>query len=100
MISRRLSWAPLVAIGTASYSLYLWHYPIFMLLSDGGVIDGSPMLRTSLKLVLTAGATILSFWFLERPTMRAHVFRPRLAPRAFTRHSCNPADHRLVTGLR
>src|SRR6185369_664632 len=33
-LSRVLSWRPLVAVGLVSYGLYLWHWPIWTILTD------------------------------------------------------------------
>jgi peptidoglycan/LPS O-acetylase OafA/YrhL len=61
-----LSWNPLVLIGTWSYSLYLWHWPIFSLV-DYHLYYEPASVRISLKLFLTISATLCSFYTIERP---------------------------------
>ena len=61
---------PMTAIGRGSYSLYLWHWPIFTLV-DYTLIFESLGLRTSLKLGLTAIASLASYLLIERPCRKA-----------------------------
>ena len=58
--------APLELIGRASYSLYLCHWPVFSFI-DYRFILQSPELRLVLKLILTAGCTVVSYRCVERP---------------------------------
>jgi peptidoglycan/LPS O-acetylase OafA/YrhL len=55
VLARVLSVRPLVAIGTVSYGIYLWHYAMFRSI---GVEKG---------LVATVIAVPLSYWLIERP---------------------------------
>jgi peptidoglycan/LPS O-acetylase OafA/YrhL len=64
--TRMLSWEPLVVVGRASYSLYLWHWPIFSFV-DYQLFASPPILRLSLKLFLTAMVTAICYVFVERP---------------------------------
>jgi peptidoglycan/LPS O-acetylase OafA/YrhL len=67
---------PLRWIGVRSYSLYLWHYPIFAITRPGGTsaggdfghffqLTGWPVLV--LRLVLSFGAADLSYRYVETP---------------------------------
>lgn len=76
LLSRVLGWRVLTAIGTISYSLYLWHFPIFELLRDGVLIDGFGALRNAIKLPLAFGVAWVSYLLFERPTMRRRHPRP------------------------
>lgn len=76
VLARSLAWRPLAAIGLISYSLYLWHFPIFELLSDGVVLDGYDIWRNAAKLPVSFGAAWLSYTVLERPIMRRRRARP------------------------
>jgi peptidoglycan/LPS O-acetylase OafA/YrhL len=71
LLAPLLGWRPLVAIGRISYGLYLWHYPMFVLL---GVlvtqITRVDPARCVLAWVATFTVCIASFRFIERPALR------------------------------
>ncbi len=62
-----LGWAPLRWIGVRSYSLYLWHYPIFCVTRPGldVPLHGWPLLV--LRLAASLSAAELSYRFVETP---------------------------------
>jgi len=74
-VARLLSTRPLVGIGRISYGMYLWHWPVFLVLNGertglhGYVLAA---LRVAVTIVL-AGA---SFVLIERPAQRLR-WRPR-----------------------
>ena len=57
-------------IGQRSYGLYLWHWPVFVLLRPGQELPDSPWLALGLRLIVTAALTELSFWLIEHPVRR------------------------------
>ncbi|RKT46976.1 acyltransferase family protein [Thiocapsa rosea] len=66
LVGRGLSWRPIVLIGLISYSLYLWHWPIFVFARHQMGPDlslGVSLLLVSASLILA----ILSWRFIERP---------------------------------
>jgi peptidoglycan/LPS O-acetylase OafA/YrhL len=67
-VQRLLSARALVAVGAVSYGIYLVHFPIFVFLDEriglGGI--GVALVGT----VLTAGATVLCYRFVELPFLR------------------------------
>jgi hypothetical protein len=58
--------APFVAVGKLSYSLYLWHWPVFVFLSPQRTeLDGATL--TALRLVISFSLAIGSYFFIENP---------------------------------
>lgn len=64
---RLLSLRPLVVIGTVSYGIYLFHFPVFQ-----AVQDAHPpwLVQHALELGLTAVLTTFSYLVVERPALR------------------------------
>lgn len=73
-VHRVLAWRPLVWIGLLSYSLYLWHQPIFVFIRHAG--GGEAAVLASLPLVLAA--SVLSYRLVEQPLRRAGASRRRV----------------------
>lgn len=65
-VGRLLSWRPFVGIGLISYSLYLWHFPIFALARLWLNDEPGPLLFTAL-IALSVLLAYLSFHFVEAP---------------------------------
>jgi peptidoglycan/LPS O-acetylase OafA/YrhL len=57
---------PMQALGTISYSLYLWHYPLLVLLRDRG-LDFAKLSHTAVGLVCIVLAAWVSYRCFERP---------------------------------
>ncbi|MEN9792036.1 MAG: hypothetical protein RL330_114 [Actinomycetota bacterium] len=68
-IDRMLSWRPAVLVGQVSYGLYLWHWPVQIMLSPDATGLEGPLLA-SLRLVTTFGAAALSYLVIEQPVRR------------------------------
>jgi peptidoglycan/LPS O-acetylase OafA/YrhL len=67
-ISRRiLESPPLVWTGRISYGVYLWHYPIFKALK---YLSAPAPVKLVLALLVTFGASALSFYLMEDPLLR------------------------------
>ena len=65
---------PLVAVGLASYSLFLWHDPLLRLLHERGLtMDGSGGLVVNLAVLglLSGLLSALTYRYVERPALRA-----------------------------
>lgn len=62
-----LRWQPIAALGAISYGVYLWHYPIWSMLSTR--LPSGPMMLLIL-VSLTIGAAVLSYRFIEQPALR------------------------------
>jgi len=73
--------APLRWIGVRSYGIYLWHWPVLVLLVAGftgaGADTGVPIGVGMLALAITLVASALSYRFIEQP-VRVHGFRGSL----------------------
>ncbi|HEY5024235.1 MAG TPA: acyltransferase family protein [Acidimicrobiales bacterium] len=69
-VARVLAWAPLRWLGRISYSLYLWHWPVIVVLTttDTG-LSGAALL--SCRLAAMLGAASVSYYLIERPMRRA-----------------------------
>ena len=87
LVTRGLSTRPLRWVGTRSYGLYLYHWPIYQVLRDvAGVSLGVG--RFIVAMLLTAAAAEVSYRVLEMPIRRGEFragverFRRRAAPGA------------------
>jgi len=117
--NRLLASRPLVWIGLLSYSLYLWHWPLF---AFDKYISSTPS-SLALRLFLVVGSVMLAWFslrFIERPfrsrafiQSRNHVFGLSLAAVSTlmlisfllwkthgARNRLSPADQRIASGAR
>jgi peptidoglycan/LPS O-acetylase OafA/YrhL len=77
LVSRLLSLRPLVAMGLVSYSLYLWHWPIFVFVRYMSLGAMTPV-RTGAAFVASFAVAWLSYRFVETPIRRGRILsRPR-----------------------
>jgi peptidoglycan/LPS O-acetylase OafA/YrhL len=81
-----LAWAPLVVVGRISYSLYLWHWPVFSLVDYKMYLASEPD-RLALKVGLSFLAAFLSFWLIENPA-RVFLNRRKNMPFAYASMVC------------
>lgn len=65
-LGKLLSLRPLRWIGARSYGIYLWHFPIIILIG-GGLGMPLPWYKVVLVFVLTFICTVLSWHFIETP---------------------------------
>ena len=72
LAARILSVAPLVWIGRISYSLYLWHYPVFHALRVERFhsLGWSPLLVHAIRFAAVFAVACSSFYLVERPFLR------------------------------
>ncbi|CAA9239923.1 MAG: hypothetical protein AVDCRST_MAG20-1679 [uncultured Acidimicrobiales bacterium] len=76
LVGRALALRPLPAIGRISYGLYLWHWPVYIVLTSGRVgLSGTALLL--LRLAVTAVVSLASYRFLEMPVRRGAFSGPR-----------------------
>ncbi|MEZ5157374.1 MAG: acyltransferase family protein [Candidatus Nanopelagicales bacterium] len=74
MVGRVLSIPPVVWVGRISYGLYLWHWPVYVVLSpDRTGLAGWGLLL--LRVAVTFGAATLSYYLVEMPVRRGALNR-------------------------
>ena len=74
-LSRALSWAPLAWIGTVSYGIYLWHYPVLHGVALYG-LQGATLVWV--VAAVTMAGTLFSWHVVERPALR---LKARFSPK-------------------
>jgi len=77
-LARVLSLSPLIAIGRRSYGIYLWQYPVFLVLDTEfrGLGAGQVLVGSVLTLALAAA----SYRFVEQPLIASFRARRRRDP--------------------
>ena len=96
-VCRLLRWAPARHLGTISYTAYLVHYPIFMLVGTHlgtrlGTGTAGAGWRAGLSFLLAIAVASASWYYLESPILR---LKDRWAPRPDARP---PAPSRAARG--
>jgi hypothetical protein len=66
LVARVFSFGPLTWVGTISYGLYLWHWPVNVVLTPERVHVG-PLALNAIRFAVTFAIAIVSYRFLERP---------------------------------
>ena len=76
IVARVLGVGPLVTLGIISYGLYLWHWPIYVVLDrDRTGLDGWPLF--GVRLAVTLAVATASYLVVERPIRQGTVRLPR-----------------------
>jgi peptidoglycan/LPS O-acetylase OafA/YrhL len=70
-----LGWKPLRWVGVRSYGIYLWHFPIIVLTTPGGVANGSEPLRELLQAAAIFAVAALSWRYVEEPVRHGALGR-------------------------
>ncbi|MFP5328155.1 MAG: acyltransferase family protein, partial [Acidimicrobiia bacterium] len=68
-VATALRWKPLVAAGRVTYGAYLFHWPIFLWLTEGST-GLAPVPLLLVRAAITFGLAALSFRLLEQPVRR------------------------------
>jgi peptidoglycan/LPS O-acetylase OafA/YrhL/lysophospholipase L1-like esterase len=76
-----LAWGPVAWLGTISYGVYLWHWPIFLVL-NGERTGWSGLSLFGVRCATTLAVSIVSWWAIERPIRRWRPLRVPLLPLA------------------
>ena len=74
LVGRLLSLPPLPAVGRISYGIYLWHWPIYLVLTAGRVGLGGYELF-ALRLAATLAVAVVSYHLVEMPIRRGVLQR-------------------------
>jgi len=80
-VARVLSVPPLVWLGTISYGVYLWHWPIFLVL-NGERTGWSGLSLFATRCAATLAVSAASWWLIEQPIRRWRPVRVPLLPLA------------------
>ncbi|WP_284235234.1 acyltransferase family protein [Mycobacterium antarcticum] len=83
-IARWLDVAPVLHVGKLSLSIYLWHFPVMLVLGRWGVLAGDTLLGMSYNVAVVLAATMLvstaTYYLIEQPAMNmARRYRRRWA---------------------
>lgn len=65
-VARALAFRPLTWVGLVSYGVYLWHWPLYVVLSPDR-LGFSGLALTALRLSATFVVALVSYHFLEQP---------------------------------
>jgi len=77
-IARMLSWRGAVWLGTISYGVYLWHFPVFIYL-DAGRTGTRGVALLLLRSAATVALAAASFYLVERPVIEGRFWRSNRA---------------------
>ena len=75
-VARLLAASPLVGLGAISYGVYLWHWPIFLLV-NGERTGVTGWQLFALRCAATVAAAAVSWWLIEQPIRE---WRPVFVP--------------------
>jgi hypothetical protein len=80
-VARVLACRPMVWLGAISYGVYLWHWPIFLVLNGERTgWSGTPLFAARCAATITIAAA--SWWLIEQPIRRWQPVRVPLLPLA------------------
>jgi peptidoglycan/LPS O-acetylase OafA/YrhL len=76
VVGRALSFPPLVGIGKISYGVYLWHWPVFLILTRARTgLHGWPLF--GLRAAATLECSLISWMLVERPILERKRGEPQ-----------------------
>ena len=82
IVGKALTSKPMIWIGLVSYSLYLWHWPVFSLFR--WTVGFSEVWQKALALLVAIAMTLISYRYVERPIRYAEWLQaPRRAVPVF-----------------
>ena len=76
IVSRMLSTRPIRFVGKISYSLYLWHWPVFVFFRHSNIYELS-LSQSLFAIILSFMLATLSYFFIENP-FRGKVYADKI----------------------
>ena len=74
-IAKAFSWRPLVYVGKISYGIYIWHYPILLLMTDFNSAAETPFWWFIFEALVVLGVSAFSYHFVEQPIRKGCLGR-------------------------
>lgn len=99
VVGRLLGRQPMKYIGERSYGLYLWHWPIFLVLRPGLDVPLEGAANFLLRMGLTFGAAELSYRYVEMPVRNGALRDAWPRARARLKDFRDPSTRRILAGL-
>ena len=79
-LAQLLDWRPFAYVGKVSLSVYLWHFPVLLLLARGDALPPESAVgtlgTTALVIVICLALATATYTLVERPFHRLTVRRP------------------------
>lgn len=72
-LGKVLGWAPLVFIGKISYSMYLWHFPLILLMTPNNLVGDPPLWLCLVQFVVIVAVTCFSYFVIENPIHKGAI---------------------------
>jgi peptidoglycan/LPS O-acetylase OafA/YrhL len=76
-----LAWGPLAWLGSISYGVYLWHWPVFLVL-NGQRTGWHGLSLFAVRCAATLAVSVVSWWVIEQPVRKWRPVRVPLLPLA------------------
>ncbi len=85
-ISKLFSLRPFVWIGKLSYSMYLWHFPLILLMTSSNMVGQAPVWLRLIQLIAIFAVSAFSYYVIENPIRKGFLsdLIYRLRDREFT----------------
>ena len=64
---------PLVFIGKISYSMYLWHYPLILMMTPNNLVGDAPIWLRLVQLVVIFAVSAFSYYVVENPIRKGAI---------------------------
>ena len=93
-VGKALGWSPVLWVGVRSYSIYLWHWPVFMLTRPKLDVPLTGVALLVVRLAITLALADLAYRFVETPIRKGAIGR------WFQRvRGSEPAERNRLVGL-